>query len=166
MNGEIFKASEVVGTLIDGFGSFNDAIEMALSIDKKSKDKDGKINSNNNQKTMNKGELKSKYPDLCNEIYNDGLKKGVSNEADRVGSWMAHAETDLDAVQQGIESGSDISASQREKFFVKQNKQKSLIDLKQESHDDLDTEQPELDNSKKKEVKDEESEEAFNFELK
>ena len=60
-------------------------------------------------------ELKQQFPDTYNSIFN----AGVQAEKDRVGTWMAHFETDSNKVKEGIKSGSPITATEREELLVK-----------------------------------------------
>lgn len=90
--GEIFQASEVVGTLIDEIGTLEQAINKVLDLSGASSN----ININQNSK-MNLAELKQKHPDLYQEV--------ISAERDRVNAYLTFAHLDLDAVKAGIESG-------------------------------------------------------------
>src|SRR5690606_20871351 len=107
---------DAVGTFIDGFKSFNEVSEMIL---KESKEKSKTANNNKNQNKMTREELKSSHPSVYNEIYNEGKQAGAAAERDRAGAWMAHAGTDLESVKKGIQSGNEISATEREEFLVK-----------------------------------------------
>ena len=55
---------------------------------------------------MNLEELKTKHPDLFNEVLNIGVQK----EKDRNGAWLAYNDIDPDAVKKGIESNNLPSA--------------------------------------------------------
>lgn len=122
MKGKMFKAHEVMGIMVDSIGSFEDAVNKILEL---SEEKQENTNININNSTMNKSELQSKFPTLYQDVY----QEGVLAERDRVGSFMAHSETDLKAVQEGIESGLPLSNTQREKFLVKAHNQKDLAEL-------------------------------------
>lgn len=125
MKGDMFKAKEVMGTMVDSVGSFNDAVNKVLELSNNK----STSNTNINNKQMNKSELQSNHSELHSEVFNDG----VLAERERVGSWMAHSQTDFEAVQEGIESGKELSPSQREKFLVKQNNQNAVAGMKSES---------------------------------
>jgi len=158
MDGSIFKAGDVLGSMVDEIGSFQDAVNKVLSLAN-----DGENNNNNSTKNkqMTKAELKNAHPDVYNAIVNEG----VLAERDRVGMWMAHVNTDKDAVVNGIESGETLSNTQREKFLVKANSMNKIESLKNESADDLTPpESKTLDQIKNEELVKEEKE-AFNFEL-
>ena len=128
MNGKMFKAGDVLGSMVDSIGSFDEAVNQILSLSETIKDKSVN-NTNINNKQMNKSQLKAENPELYEAIRNEG----VIAERERVGSWMAHSQTDMDAVISGIESGEEISPSQREKFLVKQNN-KTRLDKMQENN--------------------------------
>lgn len=125
-------AKNTVGKFIDGIASFDEVVEMVLN--------DSKINSNTNKnssnlksKKMTKEELKNSHPELYNEVY----KEGITAEQNRVGSWMVHASTDLEAVQAGIASGKEVSSVDTQNFIVKMHNKANLTALKQDSKTDL-----------------------------
>lgn len=82
---------------------------------------------------MNKSELKTNHSALFDEVRNEG----VNAERERQGSWMAWFSVDNDAVMKGIESGKEISPSQREAFIAKQSKATRLGEMKSEAAGDL-----------------------------
>jgi len=89
---------------------------------------------------------------------------GVTSESERVQSWLAHNETDSKAVMEGIESGLEISSSQREKLLVKSSKIKTVEQMQDESIKDFQTGESTLDAGLSDEQKELNS--AFNFKLK
>jgi hypothetical protein len=109
---------------------------------------------------MTTQELKQTHPELFSEV----LKMGVTSESERVQSWLAHNETDSKAVMEGIESGLEISSSQREKLLVKSSKIKTIEQLEKESNIDLQTGESTLDAGSTADEKELKS--AFNFKLK
>lgn len=134
LHGDIYDANKVVGTLIDAIGSFDDAVNKVLELSGTPKTK---LNSNSNKKAMTAQELKSQHPETYKEIYGAGVKSGITAEKDRVGSWMAHAETDLASVKKGISEGGALSATAREEFFVKASNKGKIEELKSDSASDI-----------------------------
>lgn len=148
LDGSDYKTGKVVGSLIDGFGTMKDAVNKVASLSKgyqnpnqKPKEKTEEKKSNLNNLTMTKEQLKADHPQLYNEVHGIGIKAGIEAEADRTGSWLAHANTDLPAVLKGIEGGGQITATARENFLVKQNTKKKIEGLKSDNAPDLDVEE-------------------------
>jgi len=117
------------------------------------------LNFNSNSK-MTHQELKQAHPELFSEV----LGMGITAESERVQSWLAHNETDSKAVMEGIESGKEISSSQREKLLVKSSKMKTIEAIQSESTTDFQTGESTLDAGSTEAEK--ELKEAFNFKLK
>lgn len=161
LRGGMFNAGDVIGSLVDEIGSFQLAVDKVLELSTIQESK----NSNINNSSMNKQEIKQKYPETYNEIFQDGVQQGTSTEKDRVGAWMQHVETDPKEVATGIESGEEITATQRETFFVKKNSKDIAGKMKEESAGDLNTPESKTEEQKNKEALEKETEEAFNFEL-
>lgn len=152
-NGHTLFAKDGVGTFIDGLKSFEEVLSIASGkVVMKNKNK-----SNINPVKMNKTEFKAENPEAYEEIF----QKGVSFRTDQVGSWLAHIDTDPEAVVEGIESGENLSQSQREKFFVKQNNKTEESKLKKDNPKIIDS--PEAEKKQTKE--DKELKEAFDFKL-
>ena len=129
LTGEIFDASDVVGTLIDEIGNFDVAINKVIELSNAQKISDNN-QSNNNQKNniMNKQELKAANPDLYAEI----LLEGKTAEYERITEWKKFESIDADLVKAGIESGNSISTSD---FSLIAEKQKAAIELAKISTD-------------------------------
>ena len=106
-NAHTVFAKDAVGTFIDGIKTFSEVLQSAAEGNK---DK-----FNLKSETMTLEQMKSEHPDVYAGIFN----AGVDAERDRAGAWMAHNETDPEAVKEGIESGESISATKREEFLVK-----------------------------------------------
>lgn len=127
-------ANKAIGTFIDGIASFNEVVQMVLN-DTKS------LNINNNSKTNNKimtrEEFKQGFPDVYNSIVNEGVNK----EKERVNSWLTYASIDAEKVNQGIQSGEEITASAREHFNFKMMSQKSIQNLEEDSAKPVTTEE-------------------------
>lgn len=100
LTGKVYKASEVVGTLIDQIGSFQDAINKVIELSTF----DSSINNNPKTKKMTQQELKANHPDVYGQI----LAEGVTSEQNRVKAWMAFQEVDPKAVSEGITSGKPV----------------------------------------------------------
>lgn len=99
LTGKVYKASEVVGTLIDQIGSFQDAINKVVELSTF----DSSINNPKNKK-MTTLELKANHPDVYGQI----LAEGVTAEQNRVKAWMSFNEIDPKAVTEGITSGKPV----------------------------------------------------------
>lgn len=137
-NGHTTFAKDAIGTFIDGIKSFAEVVSIAtgetvegVSLDGKESEnsienKNLNTNTNLNNDKMTKAEIKAAHPSAYAEI----VAEGVTQERDRSGAWMAHVKTDPDAVKAGIESGNQISSTEREQFFVKQNSQSTLEKMK------------------------------------
>ena len=149
MDGSVFKAGDVLGTMVDSIGTFQDAINQLINS--------SSINNNLKTKKMTQVELQNAHPDVYNAIRNEGILA----ERDRVGTYMAHVNTDTEAVVQGIESGEPLSNTQREKFLIKQHSLNQVQSLQNDSAADLNVgESQGLDGKDNKEIN-----EAFNFKL-
>lgn len=148
LDGSIAFAKDAVGVYVDGKSTLKELTQKILNS-----------NINFNQSSMTRSELQSQHPELFNEV----VSVGVTAESERVQSWLAHLETDSEAVLTGIESGNEISLSQREKLLVKANKASTLNKIKSENADDFRTTESTINagDSDEKEV-----EQAFNFKLK
>lgn len=162
MTGKMFRAGDIVGTMIDGIGTFNDAVNKILELSNINKSNKNEVNNFNlNDSEMTKQELKQNHPNLYQEIYNEG----VMSERDRSGAWMAHVDTDTEAVKKGIESGEQISNSQREEFFVKQNAKNQLANMVDNSAADIDVDESASPSDLAEQAAQKEIDSAMNFEL-
>lgn len=120
------------------------------------------ISQINNNKQMNSLEdLKAEKP----EIYKAAVQLGVSSERDRVGAWMAYAEVDQEAVTKGIESGEEITATQREKFNVKMNSQKRVEEIENADGNDKEVD-PKGEGKKSEPTAEEKEAEKYEADLK
>ena len=153
LNGNAIFAKDDTGIYLDGKSTMEDLFQKILT-------NTNITNLNFNSKTMTRQELKQAHPELFSEV----LGMGVNQESERVQSWLAHSETDSKAVMEGIESGLEISSSQREKLLVKSSKIKTVEQLEKESNIDLQTGESTLDAGLSDEQKELNS--AFNFKLK
>lgn len=160
-DGATHFSKDVVGTFIDGIASFSEVVSMLEKENKNVLNNDFNINTNN--KKMTKNELKTAHPDVYNEI----LQEGIEQEADRTGAYLAHINTDTEAVVKGIQGGKSITQSEREGFFVKQNSKNVVAKIKEESADDLNPDESLTDIQKIAQLaKKKEVESSFGFELK
>lgn len=153
LNGNAIFAKDDSGIYLDGKSTMEDLFQKIIT-------NNNITNLNFNSKTMTTQELKQTHPELFSEVFG----AGVTAESERVQSWLAHSETDSKAVMEGIESGLEISSSQREKLLVKSSKMKIISQLESESNIDLQTVESTLDAGLSAEQK--ELNAAFNFKLK
>lgn len=124
-NGHTKFSKDAVGTFIDGIASFDEVVQMVLTDSKNTKPSLNLINNNQNSSKMTKEELKNSFPDVHSSI----ISEGVTREKERVASWLAYQNADAEAVKNGIESGLDISPSQREQLLIKMNSSAMLANL-------------------------------------
>lgn len=131
-NGHTVFSKDAVGTFIDGIASFDEVVSILLS---NSKESNSKSNINSKSNKMTKQEFKSEHPTVYAEILNEGM----AQEKNRVESWMAYSKADPTAVQEGIESGSEITTAQSHKFLAKLASNGMLENLKNDSPKEIAT---------------------------
>ena len=135
--GKTVFTRDAVGTYIDGIKNFTDVVNMSIADYKQNFQVSNKNNNPKNQikskSVMTVEELKSQFPATYNSIFGEGVKSGIEQEKDRVGSWLAHSNADPEAVAAGIASGAPISATAREQLLVKANSKSNLTKLEGES---------------------------------
>jgi len=153
LNGNAIFAKDDSRIYLDGKSTMEDLFQKIIT-------NTNITNLNFNSKTMTTQELKQTHPELFSEVFG----AGVTAESERVQSWLAHSETDSKAVMEGIESGLEISSSQREKLLVKSSKIKTVEQMQAESTKDFQTGESTLDAGLSDEQKELNS--AFNFKLK
>ena len=153
LNGNAIFAKDDTGVYLDGRSTMEDLFQKIIT-------NNNITNLNFNSKTMTTQELKQTHPELFSEVFG----AGVTAESERVQSWLAHSETDSKAVMDGIESGAEITNSQREKLLVKSSKMKNIAEMESQSAKDFQTGESTLDAGLSAEQK--ELNEAFNFKLK
>ncbi len=163
-NGHTKFAKDAVGTFIDGIASFDEVVQMVLNDSK-----NYTITNNNNNNSsliksqkMTREELKQNHPDVYNSIVNEG----VTNELERVKSWMVFAKADLETVTNGIESGKAISPSEMTKLMVKLNSAQQLTNLQNDSANAVITAETPTGGTDPDSAENKELEEAFKFDLK
>ena len=131
-NGNTVFAKDAVGTYIDGIKSF-DKVVNEIASDSKTYNKPITDKPNTNKQTNNNSmdiaTLKSLHPETYNAIF----QAGVAAEQDRAGVWMAHFDSDPEAVKNGVKSGKEITATQREEFIVKGSQKAKLKGLESNS---------------------------------
>lgn len=93
------------------------------------------INQNQNKKAMSIDQFKIEHP----EAYAAIVKIGVTQERDRVGSWMKFNDVDPAAVSAGITSGENISQTAMADFAVKVYAKQNLAALGSDNAPDLET---------------------------
>lgn len=121
-------SKNVIGTFIDGIASFDEVVSMLETESKIVVNNVNKVKFNSNSK-MTREEIRSQFPQVHSEIVNEG----VTQERERVASWMTYQVADPEMVAQGIESGKAITPSQREKLMVKMNSQTMLEAMKNDN---------------------------------
>ena len=156
LNGDAIFAKDDTGIYLDGKSTMEDLFQKIIT---NTNITNTNINFNSNI-TMTTQELKQTHPELFSEVFG----AGVTAESERVQSWLAHSETDSKAVMDGIESGAEITNSQREKLLVKSSKMKNIAEMESQSAKDFQTGESTLDAGLSAEQK--ELNEAFNFKLK
>lgn len=137
-NGHTVFAKDAVGTFIDGIKSFDEVFNLAssgLNLNKHDNKTRKSLNNNVKSKSNNMTieELRNDHSDLYNSVF----EKGVTQERERTGCWLAHIDTDQEMVVEGIKSGNEISATERETFLVKAATTGVLKNLEEESQRDL-----------------------------
>jgi len=134
-DGHTTFSKDAVGTFIDGIASFNEVVQMVLSDSKENKNKNKNKNNNSNlsltnsTKKMTKEEIKQAHP----EAYAGIVSEGISAERERVKSLLVYVDADQKAVVEAINSGDEISPSQREAFMVKMNAANMLAGMQSDS---------------------------------
>ena len=156
LNGDAIFAKDDTGVYLDGKSTMEDLFQKIITNNNIT---NTNINFNSNIK-MTKQELKNTHPELFSEV----LGMGVNAESERVQSWLAHNETDSKAVMEGIESGLEITNSQREKLLVKSSKMRTITEMESQSTKDFQTGESTIDTGLSAEQK--ELNAAFNFKLK
>ena len=129
MTGGMYRAGDVIGTMVDAIGSQQDAIAKLNELSLINQ----QLTINPNNTAMTTAELKAQHPNTYNEILGIGVAAGVEAEKDRAGSWLAHLSTDPETVKKGIESGGEITATVRETLLVKANANAALAGLQKDS---------------------------------
>lgn len=134
LDGSVYNAGDVLGSMVDEIGDLQAAVNKVLEL---SNAKKLTINHNNTVKAMTAQELLAQHPTVHAEIFG----AGVAAERDRTGVWMAHLETDPEAVKTGIKGGNKITDTERENFFVKAQSKKTLTAIKKDSAGNVVTEE-------------------------
>ncbi|MES2287259.1 MAG: hypothetical protein V4547_16325 [Bacteroidota bacterium] len=132
-NGHTEFAKDCIGTFIDGIASFNEVVEMLEGTFENGLIENQNNNNNLNSQKMTRAELQAQHPELFQEVFN----LGAASEGIRVGAWMAHYETDPEAVQAGIDSGKEISAKDTQQLLVKASQKSIAAKLESENAPDL-----------------------------
>ncbi len=136
LDGSMYDAGEVVGTMVDAIGSFDDAVNKILELSK-AKTTFNKNLKNNQTKAMTAQEILAQHPTAHAEIFGAGvaagIKTGTEAEQERVKSWQVYAAVDPEAVNKGIESGKAISQSESHAFLLKATSKNTLEALNKNS---------------------------------
>lgn len=123
MMGDMFPASQVVGTMIDAIGTEAEAIAKIIELST------AQNNLSNKNKAMTAAEVLAQHPTVHAEI----LAAGVSAEKDRVDTWMVYHDIDPEAVAKGIESGKAVTGKEQASFLVKAAQGNALNAIKRDS---------------------------------
>lgn len=115
LDGSVYDAGEVLGTLVDEIGGMAEAIAYI----KGQPGNKNSINNQNDKKAMTASELLAQHPAVHAEIFGAGRTAGIEAESERTKVWLTHIGTDPKMVVEGIKGGKEISASQREELIVK-----------------------------------------------
>lgn len=129
LTGKLFKASEVVGTLIDEIGTFEQAVNKVIELSTFN------LITNKTNKKMTKEELKQQHPD----VYASIIQEGATQERDRVEAWLAFSEVDLNAVKEGIQKGENVTQKTMSEMFVKQTAQTTMNKIEGENPKPVET---------------------------
>lgn len=152
-------AKDCIGTFIDGISTFNEVVNMVLL--ESNKNNNSNLSLTNSTKKMTKEEIKQAHPDLYSGI----VSEGISAERERVKSLLVYVDADQKAVVEAINSGAEISPSQREAFMVKMNASTMLANLKSDGSAPLITAETPSVIDTESTVKEKEIESAMNFKL-
>lgn len=153
IKGDMFPASQVVGTMIDAIGTEQQAIEKIIELYKV------KINPLNiSTKAMTAAELLAQHPTVHAEI----LAAGVSAEQDRVETWMVFHDLDPVAVKKGIESGKPVSNKEMAAFNLKAATTGALTNLQRDSQGNILTQEAVTEKVVEKTAKELADEKEFN----
>lgn len=128
LKGDLFKASEVVGSLIDGIGTFEDAVNKVIELSSNSKPNSG-ININKNQKIMTQSEIKAQHP----EVYNAIVTEGITAERSRVNAILKFSSIDMEACLKMVAEGKTPDVEFFADMQVKAISAKTLDGIKDES---------------------------------
>lgn len=159
-NGHTVFSKDAIGTFIDGIASFDEVVSMILSD---SNTTGIELNNNNPKSTeMTKAEFKQNHPTVYSEI----VAEGVTNEQERVASWMAYNDADPKAVAEGIKSGNAISTSQSHIFLVQMAQKGRLNDLQSDNATAVTTAETATEEKTDVNSPSKEAVEAFSFDLK
>ncbi|WP_300440677.1 hypothetical protein [Christiangramia sp.] len=145
--GKALFAKDAVGTFIDGIKSMGEVVQMIEQEIKMPTPAGRGINSINNH-VMTVDQLKQDHP----ETYNSIFKAGVKSEAGRTKAWMVHAESDLEKVKSGIESGEEISSADTQELILKSFSRQHVKDMETESVTDVKTEESKGSEGEKSEL--------------
>lgn len=137
---ELF-AKDGVGTYIDGFRTFESVAKeiLGIAVDTPILEEEKENNNNSKTSSMTLQELQSHHP----SVFSEAVEIGASAEKDRVGSWMAHFETDSVMVMDGINSGKQITASVREQLLVKAVRGANPVAALEKATSEIEVTQPE-----------------------
>ena len=150
-------SKNVIGTFIDGIASFDEVVSMLETESKIVVNNVNKVKFNSNSK-MTREEIRSQFPSVHSEI----VQEGITQERERVASWMVYQSADPEMVANGIKNGETITPSQREALMVKMNSQAMLEALKSDNAPAVTTTESTTENQTEV-TEDKDQEEVNNF---
>lgn len=116
--GQIFRGSDVVGTLVDGIGSLQDAILKVEELAEITPASGDNNNNNQNIKSMDLNQLRTENPALYAEVFGLGKKAGISAEKQRVEAWAVYYDIDPAKVKAGIEGEGAPTVKDQNEFVL------------------------------------------------
>lgn len=139
--GQIFRAEDVVGTLIDSIGNFQSAIDKVNEISnfKNTPSSSGENNNNKKNKSMDLVKLKQEHPALYNEVFQLGEKNGMKSERERVSAWSVYMDIDPEKVKAGIEGDKAPSMKDQNEFVLASMNVKKVTSMEDENAEETNT---------------------------
>lgn len=135
--GAIYRAEDVVGTLIDEIGDFQkaiDKVEELAGIQSININNPMRENSNHKKEDhMDLSTLKAEHPGLYNEVLESGIAKGVQQERDRAEAWAVFNEVNPEKVKAGIESGKSLSQKDIAELSLQMANKNTIKEIKSEN---------------------------------
>lgn len=127
--GAIFKAREVVGTLIDGIGTYEDAVNKLYELTSYNKNEQIEIMSESAKFTQ----------EQVDQFKVEAKNSGIEQERKRVRTWLVYKDVDPEAVSKGIKDGTEIDMEVMAEMSMKKQVSDRKESHETDSADDLDT---------------------------
>ena len=129
LKGGIFEAKDVVGSLIDAIGGFEDAVNKVKDLSANS----GTPNINLKEKGMTQSELLSQHPELCSTL----ITQGVEQERKRVRTILKFSHIDAKACATMVAEGSEPDSEFFADMQLKAISKAQLQDMDLESPEEI-----------------------------